>query len=309
MAAPLEIIAFPGTGNIVHFIGDEKGFYADAGIEINLTGTPNSVYQITNFHAGKYDIASTAIDNIVAYTEGQGPAELDGPANFAVVMGGAQIELPFIVAGDINSYEDLKGRSIALDALSTGFAFILYRMLENAGLTPDDYSLASVGGTNKRWESLEKGEHVGALLNDPYSKFAVDAGFKVLESSVDALDHYQAGVFAVRRQWAAENEDRLVAFIGAHLKILDWFLDPANRDESADIMARNLPELGAAAASGAVDRLTSARTGFTPKAALDMAGIDTVLALRSRYAEPKKQLTDAAKYLHLGYYEKALAAG
>ncbi len=306
MVAPLEVITFPGTGSIVHFIGDEKGFYADAGIEVNVTGTPNSVYQITNFHDGKFDIASTAIDNIVAYTEGQGPAELDGEPDFAVVMGGAQIELPFIVAGDIHTYDDLKGRSIALDALTTGFAFILYRMLENAGLKPGDYALASVGGTDKRWESLKAGEHVGALLNDPFSKFAIDAGFRQLDSSVDVLDHYQAGIFAVRRRWAAENEGRLVAFIGAHLRILDWFLDPANRDESAEIMSRNLPEIGDSAASAAIDRLTSPRTGFTPKAALDMAGVETVLALRSQYAEPRKKLTDAAKYIDLGYYEKAL---
>lgn len=309
MAAPLELITFPGTGDIVHFIGAEKGFYAAAGIEVTLTGTPNSVYQMTNFHAGKYDIAATAIDNIVAYTEGQGPVELDGAPDFAVVMGGAQIELPFIVAGDIHSYDDLKGHSIALDALSTGFAFILYRMLENAGLTAEDYSLASVGGTTKRWASLEAGEHAGALLNDPFSKFAIDAGFRQLASSVDVLDHYQSGIFAVRRGWAADNEDRLVAFIAAHLEILDWFLDPANRDEAADIMARNLPEIGAPAASAAVDRLTSPKTGFPPGAVLDMAGIETVLALRSRYAEPKKQLTDPGKYLDLSYYEKAAAAG
>jgi ABC-type nitrate/sulfonate/bicarbonate transport system substrate-binding protein len=304
MAAPLEVITFPGTGSIIHFIGDDKGFYDDAGIEVNVTGTPNSVYQMTNFHAGKYDIASTAIDNIVAYTEGQGPAELSGEPDFAVIMGGAQIELPFIVAGDINSYDDLKGRSIALDALSTGFAFILYRMLDNAGLTRDDYSLASVGGTNKRWDSIKAGEHAGALLNDPYSKFAIDAGFRQLDSSVDVLDHYQAGIFAVRRGWARENEDRLLAFMSAHLKILDWFLDPANRDESVEIMARNLPDIGDAAAAAAVDKLMAPRTGFTPRAGLDMAGIETVLALRSQYAEPKMQLTDPGKYLDLSYYEK-----
>jgi ABC-type nitrate/sulfonate/bicarbonate transport system substrate-binding protein len=302
MTAPLEIITFPGTGSIVHFIGDDKGFYADAGIAVNVTGTPNSVYQITNFHAGKYDIASTAIDNIVAYTEGQGPAELDGAPDFAVIMGGAQIELPFIVAADIASYDDLKGRSIALDALSTGFAFILYRMLDNAGLTRDDYTLASVGGTDKRWESLKAGEHAGALLNDPFSKFALDAGFRKLQSSLDVLDHYQAGIFAVRRGWARQNHDRLTAFVTAHLKILDWFLDPANRDESIEIMARHLPQLDHAAASVAVDNLMSPRTGFTPRAALDMAGIETVLALRSQYAEPKLQLSDPGKYLDLSYY-------
>ena len=306
MVSPLEVIAFPGTGNIVHFIGDEKGFYNNTGIEVNLTGTPSSAYQISNFHDEKYDIASTAIDNIVAYTEGQGSAKLDGKPDFTVVLGGAQIELPFIVAPFIKTYEDLKGQSIALDALSTGFAFILYRMLENAGLKPGDYELASVGGTDKRWESLKSGEHVGALLNDPFSKFAIDAGFHQLESSIDVLDHYQAGIFAVRRSWASKNEGRLLAFIDAHLNVLDWFLDPANFQESVSIMGRNLPQLGEQGAAAAVNRLMSPQTGFSPKATIDEKGLQTVLALRSRYAEPKKMLTNTSKYLDLSWYTKVL---
>jgi hypothetical protein len=35
--------------------------------------------------------------------------------------------------------------------------------------------------------------------------------------------------------------------------------------------------------------------------------METVLALRSRYGEPKKQLSDAGKYLELGLYQQVLA--
>jgi hypothetical protein len=37
-----------------------------------------------------------------------------------------------------------------------------------------------------------------------------------------------------------------------------------------------------------------------------MAGVRTVLALRSEYGEPKKALRDPAKYLDLSYYKQAL---
>ena len=39
-----------------------------------LTPTPNSVFQLTNLIDGKFDIAMTAIDNVVAYNENQGEA-------------------------------------------------------------------------------------------------------------------------------------------------------------------------------------------------------------------------------------------
>lgn len=305
MANDLSVIAFPGTGNIVHFIGEERGFYADEGLKVALTPTPNSVFQITEFVKGTFDIASTAIDNIVAYQEGQGAAKLDRDPDMFVFMGGAQIELPFVVAPDVRSYADLKGRTLALDALSTGFAFVLYKMLEKGGLKTGDYEFVSVGGTDKRWASLEAGEHAGALMNDPFTRYALDKGFRILETSVDVFDHYQSGVFAARRSWAADNRDRLVAFIRAHLRVLDWFLNPANAAEAAKILEARIPALSLHAAEAAVARLASARTGFPPAAVLDREGIETVLALRSEYGRPQTKLDDPDAYLDLSYYEEA----
>jgi ABC-type nitrate/sulfonate/bicarbonate transport system substrate-binding protein len=306
MAKGLSVIAFPGTGNIVHFVGDEKGFYRAEGIEVALTPTPNSVFQITEFVKGTFDIASTAIDNIVAYTEGQGAAKLDREPDMFVFMGGAQIELPFVVAPGIESYADLKGKTLALDALSTGFAFILYKMLERGGLKEGDFKFVSVGGTDKRWASLEAGEHAGALLNDPFTHFALAKGFRIMESNLDLFDHYQSGCFAARRSWAKENGDALVAFIRAHVRILEWLADPANAEEAALILAAKIPTLAPPAAKAAVAKLSAPRTGFTPKCALDREGIKTVLALRSEYGKPQKKLDDPDAYLDLTYYEEAL---
>src|SRR5262249_28290695 len=52
----------------------DKGYFARGGIEVVLTPTPNSVFQLTNLNDGKFDIAMTAIDNVIAYMEGQGEA-------------------------------------------------------------------------------------------------------------------------------------------------------------------------------------------------------------------------------------------
>ena len=58
--ATLSLISFPGTGNLTHFAATENGYYQDEGLAVELTPTPNSVYQITNTVAGEFDIASTA---------------------------------------------------------------------------------------------------------------------------------------------------------------------------------------------------------------------------------------------------------
>jgi hypothetical protein len=41
---------------------------------VRLIATPNSVQQMTGLIDGQFDIAMTAVDNVIAYMEGQGEA-------------------------------------------------------------------------------------------------------------------------------------------------------------------------------------------------------------------------------------------
>jgi hypothetical protein len=47
-------------------------------------------------------------------------------------------------------------------------------------------------------------------------------------------------------------------------------------------------------------------TGFTSKAELDVDGVRRVLALRSEYGHPKKEMTDPTKYYLPDYYRTAI---
>src|SRR2546423_4457733 len=84
----LELIVFPGGFNWPVWIAQEKGLFAKNGIEVRLTPTVSSVFQLTNLIDGKYDIAMTAIDNLIAYREGQGEEPVLGRDLQAVTGGG-----------------------------------------------------------------------------------------------------------------------------------------------------------------------------------------------------------------------------
>ena len=301
--AEIELIAFPGAPNLPVFVGAEQNFFADAGVRVNLTTTPSSSFQIESLVAGVFQIAGTAIDNIIAYQEQQGAVVLDRVPDLFVCMGATQIELSFVVAPEIKTYADLKGKTLALDALSTGFAFVLYRMLGNAGLQPGDYTLVPVGATPERWESVKSGQHAGTLMIEPFTSMALGQGFKVLERSSQTLAHYQGGIFAASRAWAAANPEILEGFIRGYLDALDWVLDPAHREPASAILARNMPAIKPAAIGRVMDKLLSPKTGLTPQAALDLDGIRTVLELRSQYGNGAA-LTDPGKYLDLSYYDR-----
>src|SRR5437762_3723066 len=65
----VELIVFPGGFNWPVWIAQEKGLLAKNGIAVRLTPTVSSVFQLTNLIDGKFDIAMTAIDNLIAYRE------------------------------------------------------------------------------------------------------------------------------------------------------------------------------------------------------------------------------------------------
>ena len=98
-------------------------------------------------------------------------------------MGATQVELAFIVAPGIKSYQDLKGKTLALDALATGFAFVLYEMLAKSGLKRSDYEFAAVGATPQRWEAVRSGQHAGTITIEPFTSIAKAQGFGVLDVS------------------------------------------------------------------------------------------------------------------------------
>src|SRR5262245_51188323 len=105
----VSVIVFPGGFNWPIWIAQDKGYFARGGIEVVLTLTPNSVFQLTNLIDGKFDIAITIIDNGIAYMEGQGEAPTVSRPVLIVFMGGDNGLLSLVGVPEVKSIADLKG--------------------------------------------------------------------------------------------------------------------------------------------------------------------------------------------------------
>src|ERR1700761_2726124 len=152
----LTVNVFPGGFNWGVYVGQSRGFFAEEGIAVELQGTPNSVTQMTDFSLGKFDIAMTAVDNIVAYVEGQGEAPIGPQPDFMAVMGSDSGFLSLVASPAISNIEDLAGQVLSVDAMTTGYAFVLYEILRRHGLEKDkgSYELVRAGGMVQRWTAL-----------------------------------------------------------------------------------------------------------------------------------------------------------
>jgi ABC-type nitrate/sulfonate/bicarbonate transport system substrate-binding protein len=305
---PVSAIVFPGGFNWPIWAAQEKGYFERNGISVTLTPTPNSVFQLTNLIDGKFDIAMTAIDNVVAYNENQGEAPTVAKSELIAFMGGDNGFLRLVTVPDVKSYADLKGQQLSVDALTTGYAFVLRELLKENGLASADYELVRAGGVVERFESLCRKQHSGTLLISPFEVLAEAQGFNRLANAVDQLGHYQGVVGATRRSWAKQHERELVAYIRGYLSGLDWLFEPTNKNEAILLLRSKLPNMSEHLASKSYDILLDPKSGFSRKAELNLEGVRTVLSLRSEYGNPRKNLNDPSKYLELKYYETARAA-
>jgi ABC-type nitrate/sulfonate/bicarbonate transport system substrate-binding protein len=304
---PVNLIVFPGGFNWPVWVAQEKGLFAKNGIAVKVTPTPSSVFQLTSLIDGKFDIAMTAIDNLIAYREGQGEEPKIGPDLFAF-MGADNGFLRLVTVPEVRTVDDLRGKTLSVDALTTGYAFVLLEILERRGLVHGrDYRTVSAGGVLQRFQALMEHKHAGTLLLSPFEVQAETKGFNRLANAIDVLGRYQGLVGGARKSWADANREAVTGYIRAYVDAVDWLYDPANKAEAIAIFLKNLPQANAQAAETSYRVLLSPTDGFQRKAAIDLEGVRTVLELRSKYGKPQKTLTDPTKYYDDSFYRAALA--
>jgi ABC-type nitrate/sulfonate/bicarbonate transport system substrate-binding protein len=301
---PLRVIAFDGGWNLPVWAAQRQGFFEANGVSVQLSYTPTSVYLITKVLDGTFDIALGGMDNVVAYQEGQGEAKIpDNPDLFAF-FGGDDGFASIVAAPGVKSFAELKGRTVSVDAMTTGYAFMVRELLARNGLGETDVSYVRAGGTATRYRDLIAGKQDATLLRTPFELLARERGFNQLATGL-SLGPYQGTVGLARRSWAREHEAAMIGFLRAYRAGIDWLYDRANREIAEALLVANIRDMTPALAKRSYELLLADKGGMTRDAALDIDGIRTVLQLRSKYGTPKKILEDPMKYVDLSYYEKA----
>lgn len=292
----LRVSIFTNAGTVPLEIAQRHGFFAEAGLAVEVSGTTSSVEQMTGVIDGRYAIAATAIDNVIAYNAGQGAAPTERPARLRVFMGSATYRLPFVVAPDVQSFADLRGSRIAVDALSTGFAFLLRDMLATGGLGPEDYELVPTGAPNERWDAVRRGAARGALLNAHLEAIAHAQGFATLTSDPDPWDGYQGNVFCAQPGFLESGP--VAAFMRAVLRGVQVVLDPEQAGPVAEALMAHLDDLEPERAAHVARILSGAGSILAAGLPVSLSGTQRVMALRERYTGASLPFSDRDLFDH-----------
>ena len=309
-AAPIpgaiQVISFGGGFNLPLWAAKDQGFFKKHGIEVQHTITADSKQVFSGLMEGKYHVAITALDNILAYQEGQGELKFDPPSDFFGFMGSDDGFLSLVAAPDVKSFADLKGKTISVDAMSNGFSFALRDMLARNGIKESDVQWARAGGTDRRFAALMEGQHAATMLRAPFDLQAKNRGFNQLATTRSTIGNYMGIVGASRRSWAASNEAQVVSFIRAYRDAIRWLKMPENRPQAQALLMKYVPNMNAQIAAQSGDLLLDPQSGFFSDVQLDDKGIQAVMDLRSKLGESTQKLTDPSKYVDKRYWQKAL---
>ena len=307
MPFEISVYAFTGAETLPIQAAQERGFYAAEGLSVHCENAAGSIPQMVGLIDGRFDVAMTAIDNVIAYNAGQGAATPENRADLIVILGCATDPRPLIARPEIGTFAALKGARIAVDAVSTGFSFMLRQLLEDYGLGAQDYDLVPVGNVTARWNAVRNGDCAAGLLGKAHAAAAMEAGYTWLRSDPDPWDNYQGGVFTADRGWAAAHRVAVIGFIRATLQGVDWVLAPENAAELPEMLVRHLPHLNLSArvAQQAADELHSVKSILKTGLPINMEGARTVLALRRKYGGRGIPPDALERCLDLAYREAA----
>jgi NitT/TauT family transport system substrate-binding protein len=222
------------TGHIMYFIAQEKGFFNEEGLDVELALFSNSGEGINAVLAGKLDAGSFGTAP---------PFTFIAKGNEVTIFGGQMTEGHAIIAQPelADQFKDIasfKGKTIATVRLATG-DIALRSALHNAGIDwKTEVTINEMESPAAVLEAVKKGSADAGVVWSPYRKMSEDQGLKIVFYSGELNNltgHPCCRQIAVTER-LAENPGNYERFLRALIKAYDFY--KSNHEESLDIMSK-----------------------------------------------------------------------
>ncbi|MGK0298951.1 MAG: ABC-type nitrate/sulfonate/bicarbonate transport system substrate-binding protein [Gammaproteobacteria bacterium] len=272
------------------WIAEAKGMFKDEGLDVQSSISGESEHQLDLVDAGKLDIFHQAADHFVR--------EIEDGKDYVVVHTITRAANDLMVRPEYKSYEDLRGKTIALDNLQTGYWLLYRKVLQKYGLQPGDYQLSpESGGPTSRMKKVRDDVAQFTYMNAPASVRANLDGFPILTNLSEHFPEFPASSIGGSRPWIEANKDTVIAYLRGYIRASEWLRDPVNREEAIEIAANighdpeTLPgSYETFVKNGLVRYGTLSRAGFTQVGELLVEGeVIKSFGEMEKYADPSYQ--------------------
>ncbi|MCC9261244.1 MAG: ABC transporter substrate-binding protein [Methanobrevibacter woesei] len=221
----------PSDHDAALFVAQAQGEYAAHGIETELVQFNNGGDLMTGMASGEVDIGYGGITPVLSAVEKGVPIK---------VVAGAQIEGSGIAVSpesDIDSPEDLAGKSIATPGEASIQYMLLQYYLEDNNMSTNDMNISAMKVAPMN-DALNANKIDGMLTYEPYVTMAVENGNVMFINSSEILPEHPCCVVAASERFIDENPDKLDAIISIHENATEFILE--NPDEAAELLPEDI---------------------------------------------------------------------
>lgn len=207
------------------YIAKSQGYFAAAGLKLEVEVVGSAARTSQQLVAGAADIAEDSTSQVIE-----------------AVLGGAPLALvlvkttssPYAIMGKkgIASLAALKGKTMIVGGPNDITRVYSDAALAKAGIKPEDVTYTYAGGSSDRFAALMSGTVDAAILVPPFNFMAESSGNPTLDEMYKYFSAFPIDNFAVNTTWAKGHEEIVTAFLGAYLKGVRDFYNPALRAKS-----------------------------------------------------------------------------
>ncbi len=214
-------------------VGIAKGYYKDAGIEIEEFSFSGAARVEQAIAANSIDIALSAGTDFALLAKGV-------PATCIANLAGPPYDIAIIVAKDspIKTLDDLRGKRFSASTAGGSMMEWMGKELGRVkGWKPDETKSIAVGVDRPAKVAALKTDAVDAVFDAPGMAFEMEqhGEGRLLALASDFIKDFMVhGIFA-RNEFIAQNEDATKRFLAAWFKTIAFM--KKNRDETVQIIA------------------------------------------------------------------------
>ncbi|WP_404289068.1 ABC transporter substrate-binding protein [Glutamicibacter arilaitensis] len=225
------------------WLGDEKGFFADEGLDLEIETATGGSAIVPGIQSGSYDFAfSNLISVMVANDKG---LDMKFVANGISTTGDSKSDVGSVMVksdSKISSPKDLAGKKVSVNNLSNIGDTTIKSIVEEDGGDPASVEFVEVPFPDAP-AALENGIVDAAWILEPFQTTALDAGAKMISANfaefdpeLDVAGYFTSSEYAEKNpevtekftramnkslEYAQENPDEVREIVGTYTKISD----------------------------------------------------------------------------------------
>jgi NitT/TauT family transport system substrate-binding protein len=213
----------------IYFMAIEKGYFKNHGLDVEFVELRGDADVVRALLADQVDSAE--------FSPGPSLIANDRGADIRYI-GSSMIGYPYalFVRKDINSWEELKGKTFGVSAPGSTPDLIAREMIKRKGVDPNSIQIASAGGTSGRIKALAGGKIDATAASSEYVPEQEKLGIKALGFAKDIVPEWPRFIIGIRKSMLEKRRADAVKFLAGYIEGLNYAM--SHRDETLALGAK-----------------------------------------------------------------------